>query len=126
MGNNVAFNSNLFESVERYVLNLYGLKNCGDVNEGRYVKFTSSNITPPPQKLPPTRDALLCHCKRVSFVTAMVKHALEADFEIPSPDGHGWSIVDGKLSIVWILLPPAPDDVLQLVSCNCKKSACKK
>ena len=59
-------------------------------------------------------------------MTAIVKHALEADFEIPSPDGHGWSIVDGKLSIVWILLPPAPDDVLQLVSCNCKKSACKK
>ena len=126
IGENVTFDSALFESIERFVLKLYGLKGCTDVNEGRYVKFTSSKITPPPQKLPPTRDALLCHCKRVSFVTAMVKKSLETDFQMPSPDGYGWSITEGKLSIVWIILPPAPDEVLQLVSCNCKKSSCRR
>ena len=126
IGNTVVFHSPLFESIERFVLKLYGLKNCMNVNEGRYVKFTSSKITPPPEKLPPKRDALLCHCKRVSFVTAMVKKSLEAEFEMPSPDGYGWSLVDGKLSIVWILLPPAPDEVLQLVTCNCKSTACQR
>ena len=118
IGENVTFNATLFESIERFVLKLYGLKDCADVNEGRYVKFTSTKITP-------TRDALLCHCKRVSFVTTMVKKSLDADFEMPSPDGFGWSVVEGKLSIVWIILPPAPDEVLQLISCNCKKSACR-
>ena len=89
IGDRPVFESTLFESVEQFVLKLYGLKGCADVNEGRYVKFTSAKITPPPQKLPPTRDALLCHCKRVSFVTSMVKKSLEADFEMPSPNGHG-------------------------------------
>ena len=127
VGDRPVFESTLFESVEQFVLKLYGLKGCADVNEGRYVKFTSAKITPPPQKLPPTRDALLCHCKRVSFVTSMVKKSFEADFEMPSPNGHGWSIDDnGTLSIVWIILPPAPNGVLQLVSCNCRKSACQK
>ncbi len=104
---------------------LYGLKS-DNVNEASFLKFTASKITPLPQKLRPTRDALLCHCKRVSYVTAMVKSALDGNFVMPSPNGHGWKIVDGKVCIEWMLLPAAPDQVLLLIACNCKKSACKR
>lgn len=46
---------------------------------------------------------------------------------MPSPDGHGWKIDDDRrLSIVWIIWPPAPDDVLELVFRRCKKLACQK
>eukprot|EP00794_Sanderia_malayensis_P017402 gene17402-19145_t len=125
LGGNPTFVTSLFDLLEKYVCTLYGLK-CVNVNEARFAKFTSAKITPPPQKLPPTRDALLCHCKRVSFVTSMVRNALDTSFFLPSPDGHGWKITDGVLSIQWMILPPAPDDVLQLISCNCKKSACQR
>ena len=51
---------------------------------------------------------------------------MEADFSIPSPDGYEWKVKDGKLSVEWMLLPPAQDEVLQLVSCGCKKTSCER
>ena len=89
----------------------------------RYEKFTSGKVVPPPGKLPPARDSLLCHCKKVSYVTAMVRRSLSPVTGMPGPDGYG-KMDEETLSIQWMLLPPAPE-VLQLISCNCKKSMCK-
>ena len=50
---------------------------CDDTDKARYLKFVESKKAREPQKLPPTRDALLCHCKRVSYVTAIVKNPLQ-------------------------------------------------
>jgi hypothetical protein len=38
---------------------------------------------------------------------------------------HGWKMENGVLSIEWMLLPVAPADVLELISCNCVKSMCR-
>ena len=121
-GNSYVFDSRDFGRVEEFVCALYGLKKCKDVNEARYTKFCSNAKVTEPQKLPPTRAALLCHCKRVSYVTLVIKKSLENHPEVPSPhDVYGWTIEDGKLEIQWMASPPAPEQVLQLINCACKK-----
>lgn len=122
LGDSFSFDSDLFPTIEQFVCSLYGVKECKDVNEARYTKFCTSLKATEPQKLPPTRDALLCHCKRVAYVTATIKHSLERHPVIPDPqDGFGWVIENGKLDIEWMLLPPAPEQVLQMITCACKK-----
>ena len=40
---------------------------------------------------------------------------------LPSPDGYGWKIVEGELVIDWTDEKPAPDSVIEMMSCKCKK-----
>ena len=122
IGEHFDFNAEYFSTIEKFVCTLYGATQCRDVNEARYVKFCSSAKATEPEKLPPTRDALLYHCKRVNYVTAVVKRSLENNPVVPEPhEGYGWSLEDGKLEIKWMLLPPAPPQVLELITCGCKK-----
>lgn len=123
LGKSFTLDSSLFSSLELFVCTLYGEK-CSNINEARYKKFCSTKKCPEPQKLPPTRDALLCHSKRVSYVTAVIKRALEREPSIPNPDGYGWKLKNGQLIIDWMLLPIAPPDVVNMISCSCKKSKC--
>ena len=64
----------------------------------------------------------MCHCKRVCYVTTIVKRALETAPAISDPhDGYGWILQGNDLQIQWMLLPPAPPQILELISCGCKK-----
>ena len=41
---------------------------------------------------------------------------------VPNPaDGHGWSVDNGDLTVQWMSGSPAPDIVLNFMSCNCKQ-----
>ena len=111
--------------VEKFTCKLYGIE-ASNTDEARYKKFCLAKRTPEPQQLPPTRDALLCHCKRVSYVTAIVKSSLVATLTIPNPDGYGWKVCEGKIEVEWLLRPLAPETLLELVSCSCRKTVCDK
>lgn len=123
IGSDWTFDMEHFAILQRFVCQLYGI-NTSTTDEARYNKFCHSKRTPEPQQLPPTSDALLCHCKRVNYVTKVIKSSLNADVDVPSPDGYGWHIVDGKLEIQWFLREIAPESVLNLVACSCKRSGC--
>lgn len=44
-------------------------------------------------------------------------------FHTPSPDGHGWVVhPDGNLTTEWMNVEPAPDVILEFLSCNLLKS----
>eukprot|EP00794_Sanderia_malayensis_P002342 gene2342-2695_t len=125
IGDDFEFDGDLFEIIQEFVCTLYGLKSLSDVNEARYKKFCSSKRKiPEPQQLPPTSDELLQHCKRVSYVAGIVKRAFEPNPEVPSLHGFGWKINSDALEIEWMTKSPAPDSILELVSCNCKKAKC--
>eukprot|EP00794_Sanderia_malayensis_P013592 gene13592-15000_t len=122
IGDDFEFDGDLFEIIQEFVCTLYGLKSLSDVNEARYKKFCSSKRKiPEPQQLPPTSDELLQQCKRVSYVAGIVKRAFEPNPEVPSLHGFGWKINSDALEIEWMTKSPAPDSILELVSCNCKK-----
>ena len=103
---------------------MYGVKGCNDVDLARYRKFCTRRKTPDPQQLPPTQDVLLYHLKRVNYATAIVKRSLVQFPNVPCPDEHGWEFVDGKLEIKWMIRSPLPDDLVEFIYCNCKKSQC--
>jgi len=124
LGDHFSFDSQLFSDIEAFVCQLYGVK-CSNTDEARYLKFVSGKKTPEPQKLPPTRDVLLCHCKRVSYVTAIVKRSLEQFHALPSLcEDYGWVLNNNELQVQWMIRDPAPEIVLQTISCSCRKSSC--
>ena len=55
------------ESLERLVCSLYQVKLEIDVNKARYKLFTKKRKPPPPQSLPPTKDALYLHIERANY-----------------------------------------------------------
>ena len=81
VGEEFAIDEDLLPPIEEFVCKLYRFKNVSSVNEARYTKFcASAKKVPEP---PPAKDELLQHCKRVSYVTAVVKSALEAKIDMP-------------------------------------------
>ena len=96
---------------------LYGKPTVTDVNSLRYQLFClhSGNT----EQLPPCRDALVQHMKRAVYQSAIWRRALEARPIVPSPDGHGWTVEGEELRVHWMEQCPAPDALLELVSCGC-------
>ena len=73
IGNCFTFDTDLFENLEGFACEKYG---CSTTNEARYEKFCLKKKAPEPQQLPPTCDALLCHIKRVNYVTSIIKKSI--------------------------------------------------
>ena len=42
--------------------------------------------------------------------------------KVPFPDGHGRKIAEGETILKWLNSKPAPEKILEFVSCSCKKS----
>ena len=77
------------------------------------------------QRLPPTRDALVLHIKTSNFQLTEWKDALVSDKTPRDPNGNGWERNENKLQIRCTTKKPAPDEVLEFVICNSKKSRCE-
>ncbi|KAG1652131.1 Carcinine transporter [Nymphon striatum] len=70
-------------------------------------------------QLPPCKDALKQQTNRANYQAAIWRRSLQNSPEIPSPtNGHGWNVVEGKLGLTGA---PAPDVVLELMSCKCPR-----
>ena len=80
--------------------------------------------TPEPYQLPPTKDELLQHIKRANYQSFVWKQALDSSFEVESPVGHGWQENYGNLEVMWMERKPAPESVLELITCTCRRSVC--
>ena len=74
--------------------------------------------------MPPNQDSLHKHIQRANFQTAIYKQSLIPNQDIPAPEENGWKIEDGKLAIHWMTLPPAPQSIMELLRCSCKKTKC--
>ena len=74
--------------------------------------------------LPPTMNSFHQHMLRANYTAYIWKHSLEI-MEIPTPDGHGWANVNGKLKIIYMTSQPAPLQLAELIHCGCK-TACKR
>ena len=73
-------------------------------------------------QVPPCRDTLQQHAKRVNYQAAIWHRTLHPWTEAPSANGHGWSIgSDNTITVYWTTKLPAPQQLLELVSCFCKK-----
>ena len=75
-----------------------------------------------PELLPPTADAAQLHGLRV-YLQIQAWKTLAEDL---NPAGWGWVDIAGAWAPVAMISAIAPDDILQMTTCACKKSGCKE
>lgn len=76
--------------------------------------------------LPPCRNSLRYHTNRANYQAAIWRRTMEPNPETPSPNGFGWiQLENGSLDVQWTTIRPAPEHVLELLACSCKKH-CKE
>ena len=129
LGQEWAMSSALQAGLESFVCAMYGSAS-GDtsVNEFRYKLFCTKKGEKESHQLPPCADCFHKHSQRANYQTAIWRRCLMNDPNTPSPEGHGWKFTtDGDaqvLAIDWMDGASAPEAVLELLSCKCRKS-CK-
>ena len=118
LGTNASVSEELNTSCETFTCSLYGSKDT-NVNALRYSIFCSKSSQS--SQLPPNKDSLQKHIQRANLQAYVWKKALERDPDVPDPVGNGWIMSDGHLEVDWMSLPPAPQILIQLIACKCKK-----
>ena len=119
----------MFSQLQAFTCLLY-CANAGteNINELRYRLFTIKKGEVESWQLPPCSASLYKHCLRANYQAAIWRCSLTACPEIPSPVCNGWVLyVQGcheQLNIDWVDVPPAPEAILQLLSCKCSR-VCK-
>ena len=75
--------------------------------------------------IPPTKGAFQEHVRRAAHQYLQYKTACEARIDVRDPTKYGWCVIQNELVLETTKDKMAPDSVVQLISCNCKKG-CKK
>ncbi len=129
LGDSDKVSEDLFASCEAGLCHVYGHPRCREINQVRYDMLSKGNES---HQIPPTQDALRLHIMRANYQALIWKHALDGNYKPPLPDGHGWSVKNDIIEVVWMLQDPAPQSLLEFVHCkSCKKCdtrrcTCKK
>eukprot|EP00794_Sanderia_malayensis_P020891 gene20891-22942_t len=110
-----AFTANL----SKFVCHLYGFEDCTDVNDVHYQLFKKGKYDE--ELLRPKNDSLEPHMKRANYQCYIWRHAEQAQMNLPRFSQYGWGLDDGNMSCHWRNLPPAPDSILEFISCKCTK-----
>ena len=103
--------------LEKVVCKLYNEHQCDRVDELRCKMFCKGKNVQSHQ-LPPTRASLENHVKRANYEAYIWKCALDPQSLDIALENQGWQLRDGQLEIVWTVLAPAPEAVMELVCCG--------
>lgn len=124
LGEDITVNEEALKHIEKLFCSLYGMGKENDINAVRYLKFCNHEKVPEPHQLPPTKDELTQHVKRANYQSMIWKRALDVHPDIPSPINNGWESKDDFLEIVWMENLPAPESILEIVTCDCRRLKC--
>ncbi|KAG1660989.1 putative ATP-dependent RNA helicase DDX46 [Nymphon striatum] len=92
------------------------LKKTVKATLGNHLEKEVANVDVPSGSCATNSDALKQQTNRANYQAAIWRRSLQNSPEIPSPtNGHGWNVVEGKLGLTGA---PAPDVVLELMSCK--------
>ena len=115
----------VFQELARFTCLLYSSKtHCTSPNNLRYEIFRLKKGVVQSGQLPPCEDVLRLQAMRANYQAAIWRRCLEPYPIVPSPDEHGWKITANSIEIQWMSGPPAPEAILEFLSCKCKR-ACK-
>lgn len=114
--------------LENYVLDLYCKQrpsNVKDLESLRWYMF--SKYQHESSNLPPTSAALKMKILRSHLVAKIWSQSHLSQIDVPDPTKHGWNrLEDGSLKPITTTLPPAPEAVIEMSLCRCKKSCDSK
>ena len=105
-------------SLNVFVCLLYSDKSSKTVDECRYSLFKAGKCSD--EALPPNCDSLQKHIERANLQAAAWSRCLSPQSQLFPPAGNGWRLSDGKLEIVWMTHPSAPDSLREYIDCKCK------
>ena len=89
------------------------------IRRSKYDELVSSTKTiVDPARLPPTERASYFHGLRVYHQMKVWINLSKVDL---SPTNWGWEIKDGKMRPIKTDMPPAPESLLKIIRCACKK-----
>ena len=108
-------------TLERFVVLLYDRTSAQTaVNDARKQLFVRKDRQF--DAIPPTRAALLEHCKRAVLQAGYIwGQALIPSLTTPNPQDWGWALDGGLWRPYWATLPGVMGSCLELVRCGCKK-----
>ena len=114
------------EACERFICSLYTTHKKAGVtaDDVRYWMFCQKHQRS--ESLPPTSNSLRHHIERANYQAYVWKHCLNATQQLPSPVSNGWKKVDGVLEPLLMSKDPAPQGLLELTTCKCNKSVCRR
>ena len=113
----------VMENLEMFTCELYGRKNCNNIDECRYDWLRLGGKSE--RMLPSNKDSLLKHILRANYQTSIYRNCLTSKIVVPSPVHHGWKISNGCLEIDWMTNEPVPKTLIEHIHCKCKKTSCE-
>ena len=125
LGKTWELSENQFKALEAFVCRMYlpNQPNCCSVNECRYLMFCTQKGEGDSSQLPPCHDTLYQHSLRANYQAAIWRSSLQQEIEIPDPSGFGWvQEDDNTLGVKWMTGLPAPQVVLDLLNCDCRRA----
>ena len=74
------------------------------------------------QLLPPNQDSLDQHIRQANYQCHIWRHTAQPVLNLSSFREHGWKVdEDGNVLVNWLTIAPAPESLLKLVNCKCRK-----
>ena len=113
--------SELFSAIEEFVCDLYG-KKMKNVNLLQYEMYCAKGGKIEPEDLPLCNSSLKLHVTRANYQAGIWPRAILPCPNIPCPNNHGWEVSGSLIDVRWLGSKPAPEEVLELISCTCKRS----
>ena len=115
--------NNIFQAGVACILGLYGapgkIKDLNTLRFNSFIKGTAKKTSVLLSSLPPTADAAFEHLKRVYLQIQIWLGNL--DIKNADIKNWGWKYFNNMLIPITINQLPAPDTLLQMLFCNCKK-----
>jgi len=117
----------MFDTLQHFTRLMYASSTkTVQVNQLRYEVFFAKRGEIESNLLPPCKDSLTKHALRANYQAGIWKRSLETKSVIPDPEGNGWVKDDSSsIAIDWMAGTPAPEAVLEMMACQCKR-VCKK
>jgi hypothetical protein len=121
IGEETATHEDLLKTGQKFFAVLYGQPKCTSMNAARHAIYTKKKGKPPLVKsLPPTDENLLLHMLRSHHQTILWKAADKQNAPPLCINNFGWEILNGIPSPVIARGPPAPPELMKVISCQCK------
>ena len=124
LGETWSLTIDMLSALESFTCRLYAARTPETgVNALRFSMWRAKKGGVESGQLPPCKDCLEQHAHRANYQCAVWRRSLEANPDVPAPEpGYGWVVVDdGNLDVLWMSGPPAPQVVLEFMSCKCRR-----
>ena len=121
LGRSWEVSENLFQNLQKITCHMYmASAQTSEVNKLRYQLFCAMRGEVESSQLPPCEDCLFMHAIRANYQAAICRRCLQSQPFVTSPIDCGWTTDDDdKLALQWMRGSPAPQAVLQFISCKC-------